>query len=389
MVEKQKRHTQIVTLLVILTIIGIALLVLAGIDYRKTNAREHAAATAKKEAIKSLYWHVKFEYEQLQNLIPWWNESVAKLTLNHTRDTVEHQPYTVAEFQQYHQGLIGTIESVKKNDIGLIDHELGALRNMFSKEYEVKTLMPFFKLRRRWLENEGQLDRLYYDIVTNTERTDSVVFRGSRGYRIFKPYFEQLEKMDRTLYELMAYKYQEAIQLLMHTYPEFVPEAKRILFGNQSYAVVTAYHAWKQDSIAPGNDMKFLPPQKEGDTLTVLSKIYRNGNKALVVAYTEGDIHPYTDEQRIAFVDRLDTATPKLKNEEKRYYCVWSEDGQYYATGTNKKLYPHVLEGDDREVMGFYDDELKRYYVTGEYDAFKAYYPGYQNQEPTASEVDK
>ncbi len=379
--QTNKRQNTIVTVLVILVILGIGLLTVVIIDYNNTKEKERLAEEQRKEAVGYIYSDVKREYELLKSIAPWWNEQFAKLTLNHTRDTVEHREYTVAEFVQFHRALSSNVNSIGRDDRFLNGFHISQLTGIFSPEYQSQNLIGTCRTKEQFFEDMQELDRLYYYILSKTKGTDMVKVSYSDVHSLFLPYFELLRIMDRTLYDMLEYRYPTDLKFLVNTYPDFMEAAKKQLFGEQTIRVINAFYALKLDSIRPEKDIRIMPGKNAADTTTTLYSVYTNHDKTLIASYTDKEIYPMTDDQRLSFLSELDALVPPGEIEKQRYYHVGCDTGYYYASDVNKVLYPHVLEGDDAEILQFYNDDLKRYYVTGNYKVFDVYYPRYEEEK--------
>lgn len=380
--EKNKQYQVIVTLLVIVIIIGLGAIVMLRLNAIEAKENKLIFEETKKKSVKQIFQDVNTNYELFKQAAPWWNEEFAKLTLNHTRDTVEHLPYTVAEFTKYHSDIKATVNSIKKDKNYNQRFHISELMNLFPADFNRQLLLATVRTQDQFFEDAADLDRLYYQILNSTNDTDIVDPSSKNRSTLFRDYFKLLSTLDHTLYELIDYNFPYDISYLGNSYPSFVANAKLGLFNRQMNAVTGAFYRIENNEKPFDKDIKTLKNTNATDTTLTVFKKYTNGEKTLITVHTNKELYPMSDEERKQFLNLLDVQLAKKEDEKKRYYCVNSADGTYYATDTDKKLYPHVLENDDAEILTYYDDKIERYYFLGNYSIFDVYYPGYDKDSP-------
>ncbi len=378
--KDNKQYTIVITLLIILLVAIIGLLGVARYNYVVDKQKEEQLKEEQKAQIGRLLNDMNNEYQLFKNIAPWWNQDFAKLTLNHTRDTVEHKDYSLEDFSKLHTSIMSSITFIKTNSAYENRMHISQLPSFISADFNLQKIMGTFRIRDSFFSDAEKLNNVYYSVCNTVSKSELIKPNYVSKQSMLYNYFNVLKKMDQTLYNLLSYQYPDDLAFLVNKYPDYISNAKDRLLGKHINKVYNAYFNYIENPEEIIKGVQILPNIIEGDTLVSVFTMFKNQEKTLVSVYTEKELFPLAEDKRLAFLEQIDTFLPKNEKEEKRYYVVNSKDGFYYATDSNKKLYPHVLEGDDTEVLQFYDDYSKRYYIVGDYSPFHVYYPGEENK---------
>ncbi len=333
-----------------------------------------------KESVKWLAYHMRNTYELLRDNAYWYNKHYARLTLNHTRDTVVHPRYTVAEFYKLHDGLIRTM-NVFDRDVENKNRFYGyQLQDILPVSYQFQQVFGTFRVRDDLYTKLEVLEDAFTDIANHTPLTDSVPNYTSYRTPRFNRYFKVLEEIDKAYYELLAYRYPDDLAFLTKMYPEFIAAAKDRMFAEQRFELINTHYELKHNIDL--NSPFYRLSEKAGrcetfgiDSLTTYM-LQTNNQAQLLMVQTEKSLSNLPPKEQLQFLeDMLGCARADLKTMRAPLVYIICQNGNEFFTDDSYRALQPLENGDKEKLLSFYNDGLGNYYIKGSYDPYNLFFP--------------
>lgn len=366
---------QVKILLVMVSLLLLLMIVFAAIYYRiRTKSLEEKEVNYIAQ-MELLHSDLVQTYEFFKSNASSWNSSYAKLTLNHTRDSIEHQKYIVEDFANMHGRLISNLDyMVQYNQIrdGFLAHQLP---HFLEPGYKAQHLMNTYQYRDDFFDQKEELDAAFQVIINNCRATDSVYSTHYFDSGRFNRYFRILNNMDKYYYDLLAYRYPDDLEFVTNTSPRLIERAKKNLFLTHVGELTTRHDASKEEDYwypTPVNSCTI----KVSDSLTTYTS-HTNGDKKLLMVRTDRPITGLRLQEQTSFMQEVLTCAgiSEVEGQNTLYIYIRDLDWNVYVSRNSKTGFRPIDDFTERSLLSFYDDEYGRYYVTDKYDAFKVFYP--------------
>lgn len=340
--------------------------------YLKSHEEKELNYTTQMELLHS---DLEQTYNLFKNNATSWNSSYAQLTLNHTRDSIEHSKYIVEDFAKMHGRLMGSLDyMVQYHQIrnGFLAYQLP---HFLEPGYKTQHLMNTYEYRDKFFDQKEQLDDAFQTIVHNSKATDSVYSTYYFDSGKFNRYFRILNNMDKHYYNLLAYRYQEDLEYVTNTNPKLIKRAKENLLLTHVNELMNRHQAAKEEDYRYHNPVSICTSKDSDSLTTYISHV--NGSKELLMVQTDRPIGQLKLQEQTDFMQEVLACAgiAEIENQNALYVYIRDLDWNVYVSRNSKTGFSPIDGFTERSLLSFYDDDYGRYYVTDRYEAFKVFYP--------------
>jgi len=328
----------------------------------------------KESAIKFVHDDIVHTYGFFKERAFLWNLAYAKLTLNHTRDTITYPKYTVREMGRKHESLITEIDYLKKQVDIWAPLPVEYLIKEFDVDYNTGHLFSTYRFRDEFFDLTQDLESAFANIIQHQNPTDTVLtyVNGKEAY--YSTYFRTLQRMDRIYLDLTVFRYPKDLKYITNTSKNLINVAKRMAFQNHLYELQNKHDLEKNIEDYGYSSHANLCNINSGELTTYVTKV--NGNKVLSLIASEIDLAQTQPDETQRVLKELAQCTARFRSNEEggNYYYIVTANQWYFSRNMETGFRPLSDKVKD-ELMTFYDDESQEYYILGGYEALKVFYP--------------
>lgn len=343
-------------------------------EYTQATERKELIRQQKETTFKHIHDDVRQTYEIFKSFAHRWNNSYAKLSRNHTRDTLTHPKYTVLEFGRKHQDIVSEIDNLKKQLNIWNPLPEGYVVKNFNLDYDIKHLVRTYRIRDDFFDLTQDLEQAFIEIINHHKPADTVLTTVYEREPNFTPYFRNLQRMDRMFIDLVLFRYPKDLAYTTNTSPEFVAQAQRLTFGTQLNELENSHNWEKYKDDYASHSYANICATATGELTTYLVK--ENRGKVLSLIKSEIDLAAKSPEELQQSLKALAQCTASFTStlEVANYYYIVTQNAWYFSRNVVQGFRP-VDERAREELMTFYEDENKEYYILGGYEAIDVFYP--------------
>jgi len=233
--------------------IGLLIVLLTGIvvyNFWKTSKEDRLLKERKEKRIEHIYNDTWRTHQLFKNYAEQWNSRYAKLTLNHTRDTIVHPKYTVGEFGSKHDYIVAEIHNLKER-LKITDPiPMEYVVKEFDLDYNARHLVNTYRLKDDFFDLSNQLEHAFSQIIHHKKPSDSVKTNVYEKEQSYTSYFKLLREMDRIYSDLLVFRYPKDLTYLTNTSEAFINLAKHSALGQHVNALENR-HRMEKDEAEP------------------------------------------------------------------------------------------------------------------------------------------
>jgi len=366
---------------VLVLLAGLLVLMLLGsIVYflRERSATKKEALVKQKQAHKLVMWDLWTSYDLFKSGAETWNSQYAKLTLNHTRTSVEHKKYTVEEFAKKHRAILFTANQLATNVYSTNRFRIDEVSELYPKSYEFQNMAGTFRLRDEFYASIDLLDEAFNTIINNSKKTDSVPTSDTRNKPKYLRYFRILDSMDEIYYDLVSHRYEQDLTFVIEPYPDFKEEAINRVFGEQNSQLLDAHNALKNpDEFFPSSEKAKQCSAAMIDSLTTYA-LHNSGRSTLIMIRTDQILSVENEKSEIDFVTAVIACAKEndgILGNPDVVILATPERYSYFKSDTSEENEELLIATDESTFRDYYRDSPDGYWIRGSYDLFPIWYP--------------